>query len=481
MIPRHLSALLLLVHLTTGAVAAPPTGFQPAVRVTNATRLDWAFAAGAKEARLAPDYDSQRQLYQLYVPPEYDPARAWPLIVFVSPGDDPLGWRLWRQTSEGQGLLFCAPYGAGGQCPLAERTRIVLDVFDDVRRRYRVDPDQTYLTGQGASSRLACGLAFALPEFVGGAIALGGSDGPNPLPYLRHRAEERLSVALVTTAADPFRTELEQYRAPLLQELGVRRRLWSLPDPAPTPQVLADVVGWLGDDRKRKQNDARERPPLRVAADEMPIPQQQAERLVAAALAEFRRPDRTWRGAALLQGVLARWPTSPAADAARTLLQDLEARPLRRQWRAEQQGREERQALQAEAQALERSGQARPALRAWKELGRRHPGTAEGTRAVREARRLTTALAGMPYLGVGFAAGSTRVAQVLARGPADRAGLLAGDVLVRLDVRRVTDEQDLQLALADLKPGQAVKVEVLRAGESRELTVELTAYPPDAE
>src|SRR5262249_49435196 len=120
----------------SATAAAPPTGFQPEVRVEGPTRLDWEFAVsgfGPDAARLPAGYDSAKQRYQLYVPKSYDPAKPWPLIVFISPGDDPLGWRYWQKVCEDGDILFCAAYSAGNNCPVGQRTRIVLDMLDDVR------------------------------------------------------------------------------------------------------------------------------------------------------------------------------------------------------------------------------------------------------------------------------------------------------------------------------------------------------------
>ena len=78
-------------------------------------------AAGAD--RLPADYHSGEQHYQLYVPPNYRPTKAWPLVVFVSPGDDPLGWRSWQRTCEAHDVLFCAAYGAGNRSPPGRRVR----------------------------------------------------------------------------------------------------------------------------------------------------------------------------------------------------------------------------------------------------------------------------------------------------------------------------------------------------------------------
>ncbi len=91
--------------------AASDTGFQEEVPVKQATRLDWTFAAatfGPDAVKLLDSYDSTRQKYQLYVPPTYDPSKAWPLVLCASPGDEPLGWPSWKKTCEDQSVIFCA-------------------------------------------------------------------------------------------------------------------------------------------------------------------------------------------------------------------------------------------------------------------------------------------------------------------------------------------------------------------------------------
>jgi S1-C subfamily serine protease len=57
-------------------------------------------------------------------------------------------------------------------------------------------------------------------------------------------------------------------------------------------------------------------------------------------------------------------------------------------------------------------------------------------------------------------------------GPADKSGILQGDVLVAVDGARVSDPSDLLSALGPDRVGQRVRVQIIRAGESR--TVELT-------
>jgi S1-C subfamily serine protease len=55
--------------------------------------------------------------------------------------------------------------------------------------------------------------------------------------------------------------------------------------------------------------------------------------------------------------------------------------------------------------------------------------------------------------------------------PADAAGLLIGDILVRIDGARLEDHAELQAALGADRVGRATPLTVLRGGEARELSV----------
>jgi dienelactone hydrolase len=364
------------------------------VRVSAPTRLDWAFAAagfGPAAAKLPPDYDSLKQRYLLFVPKTYDAKKAWPLVVFISPGDEPGGWAAWRAVCEREGVLFCAPFGAGNNCPAGKRTRIVLDALDDVRRHYRVDPAQTYATGFSGGGRMACTIAFSLPEYFAGAAPLCGT---NPLPsltYLRHRIQDRFSVAFVTGEKDFNRKENEAYLYPQFDELGIRAKLWVVPKlghAVPPPQTLAAVYAWLAGDVKRRRADAEERSALAVAPDEAPDGPAQAARLLKAAKAELRRPEHTWRGVVLLQGVLQRWGKTEAAGKARKLLSDIQDDDQRLRLVERQGGADERRTLLAQAKSFEGFGRPEQAVQAYELLVRHHPDTPEGKRAAAALKRL---------------------------------------------------------------------------------------------
>jgi S1-C subfamily serine protease len=73
------------------------------------------------------------------------------------------------------------------------------------------------------------------------------------------------------------------------------------------------------------------------------------------------------------------------------------------------------------------------------------------------------------------------VSSVTAGGPAERAGVKRGDVVVALDGTAVTDSNALRNHVARTQPGSAVKVTVLRDGRPQELTAKLAELPSDRE
>jgi serine protease Do len=69
------------------------------------------------------------------------------------------------------------------------------------------------------------------------------------------------------------------------------------------------------------------------------------------------------------------------------------------------------------------------------------------------------------------------VSDVVPNGPADKAGLKDGDVVLNFDGKPVTDSRWLQLQVAETKPGSKVPVEVLRDGSKKTLDVTVKELP----
>ena len=65
------------------------------------------------------------------------------------------------------------------------------------------------------------------------------------------------------------------------------------------------------------------------------------------------------------------------------------------------------------------------------------------------------------------------VTQVTEDGPAERAGVEQGDVILSLDGKPIDSSNALRNAVARLQPGTKVKLDLVRDGAKRSLTVAL--------
>jgi putative serine protease PepD len=81
------------------------------------------------------------------------------------------------------------------------------------------------------------------------------------------------------------------------------------------------------------------------------------------------------------------------------------------------------------------------------------------------------------FLGVSLSAGSTKIAEVRAGTPADKAGLQVGDVVTAIDGKKVTTTTGLQAAIDAKRPGDKVTVAFTRNGSEKTLEVELGVRP----
>jgi serine protease Do len=71
------------------------------------------------------------------------------------------------------------------------------------------------------------------------------------------------------------------------------------------------------------------------------------------------------------------------------------------------------------------------------------------------------------------------VAGVEKSGPADKGGLVAGDVILKFDGKAINSSSDLPRAVGGVKPGKSVNVDVLRKGATKTLSVVVAEAPND--
>jgi len=71
------------------------------------------------------------------------------------------------------------------------------------------------------------------------------------------------------------------------------------------------------------------------------------------------------------------------------------------------------------------------------------------------------------------------VDDVMTNGPAGKAGIKSGDVILSFNGKKVEDGSSLQLAVSECAPGSAATVKLIRAGADKSVTVKLEALPSE--
>lgn len=405
---HRFASLLLVVHGTIGVAGAqPPRGYQASIKVSAPTRLDAVFPL-ANQSPVDPPadwyagYDSTAQKYELFAPP-IDFRKTYPVVLFISAGNAPAGWSQWRTLCEQQQIIFASPFDAGNNIPMPRRVRIVLDVLDDLRRQYPVDPDRTYLSGFSGGARVACGITFALPELFGGVLPVCASEDLREESWLRHRAFDRISAALVTGENDFNRAEIERWRGPMLAELGVRTRVWVVPGLGhgiPNARALGEAYQWLEQAAPERRKLATRWPAMRRAANSNPSRAESAALLLTEARQRMQQKNTLYRGLMQMVGVMTRWPDTPSGEAAKKTLLEYEAKSDK-SWEADDLA-EQRKSLTAEAHGLtayatgplpnqyekERASAAEAAIQRWKTLQAEGPDTPRGKEAAQQIANL---------------------------------------------------------------------------------------------
>jgi poly(3-hydroxybutyrate) depolymerase len=206
------------------------------------------------------EISEQLQGYALYLPPGYDPARAYPLLVMLHGGSangnlflgvvlgNNMNWKeypihLWddfepRFTPD---WIVVAPDGFGQVMWRWMGEQDVLDVLDDVQRNYHVDADQIVLGGlsNGGVGAYNMGMRYAYRfsavQAIAGAPSWLQYSGGN-IPESQRRAMEAQSgMQLLDNAIDTDfryyhgRTDTGPMRPRFVEELGKLIRTLGVP------------------------------------------------------------------------------------------------------------------------------------------------------------------------------------------------------------------------------------------------------------
>jgi len=108
--------------------------------------------------------------WQVYVPPNYDPASAAGLLVYISPQDSGRIPRKWKTLMDESNLIWVAANHSGNKVNPARRIVYSLLAVSIIAREYRVDQSRIYVSGFSGGGRIASMVATQYPWLFKGAI-----------------------------------------------------------------------------------------------------------------------------------------------------------------------------------------------------------------------------------------------------------------------------------------------------------------------
>jgi pimeloyl-ACP methyl ester carboxylesterase len=139
-------------------------------------RTEQALEASGQTLREQP-VDVAREKFTLYLPAGAPPKEGYGLLVFISPTPEPARPETWRGSLDRRGIIFVSPAGAAnGESVFDRRLPLALLAADNVRARYPVDPQRTYVGGWSGGSLVAELTALAYPDVFRGALLHAGSE-----------------------------------------------------------------------------------------------------------------------------------------------------------------------------------------------------------------------------------------------------------------------------------------------------------------
>lgn len=323
----YLLVVAVTIFFVQSVLAQTRTGISTK-RVSGPGGLDWAYVVTGSSPADTPDdlpatYTWRGQSYDFFHPNDSADGDSNPLVIYISPSNRSKGWHFWEAICRRHGVMYAGTQKAGNSIRFDRRIRIVLDVLDDIRSQYQVDPDRTYLVGFSGGAMVAQRIALRLPEFFGGVLCAGQMVSLPRDASLRHRTRDRLSFALVCGERDPIAPFVEFCDAHILQGFNYRCEteiVTRLGHRMPPVEVLEKALLWMEEGVSQRRQLAAEYPMSSIS--QTLTREEWAAGLLAEAKARLNNPNDAYRGMAILENIASRWPDLPETIQAKSVLQE---------------------------------------------------------------------------------------------------------------------------------------------------------------
>lgn len=208
--------------------------------------------------------DNTIQPYRVYVPSNYDGSKAFPLVVALHGmgGDENSYFEAYNKgafkiEAEKHGYIVACPKGRKPTSMyVGDAERDVMDVIEEMKRAYRIDPDRIYLTGHSMGGFGTWSIAINHPGmFAALAPIAGGVTNPASMSKIAH-----IPQLVIHGDKDPtVPVDRSRVMVEMGKKLGVELKFIEVPGGdhgsvvAPT---FKDVFAWF-DAHKRRAAEAK--------------------------------------------------------------------------------------------------------------------------------------------------------------------------------------------------------------------------------
>lgn len=129
---------------------------------------DSAFAQLGEVVSSVPCLEHKTQTYSLFRPSDYSRKSRWPAIVLVDPqGQSQQAVAAFAEAGEEFGFIIASPQGVVQPLQANLNQNPIVQVYEDLIRRFSVDIDGIYMLGSGAASELVTDLSIRLQTNAG--------------------------------------------------------------------------------------------------------------------------------------------------------------------------------------------------------------------------------------------------------------------------------------------------------------------------
>jgi hypothetical protein len=138
-----------------------------------ASRMGWPLAA--QEAAKV-DYKLPEESFEVYVPADYTGDKPFGLLVFVNPHPSGRPPQNYLPLLDKHHLIYVGPNKVGNDRFVRLRMGLAIDAVENMRKRYKIDPDRIYVSGISGGGRVASMLGVGFADVFRGGFYIIGCD-----------------------------------------------------------------------------------------------------------------------------------------------------------------------------------------------------------------------------------------------------------------------------------------------------------------